>query len=591
MDKFLQALAYLLPTGFAWPRDPDSTLMRVLRGLAGLFDEFHQFTAATVRQWQPATTVTRLAEWEEATGLPDPCFAAPLERVLPGRYKLDQARVSSFARGSAATYIDDAGVVRMVGPNVQRYEAGMTLVEAAAVNLLVRSTDFADAAAWSLFDMTLPGHAPNWLPGNIEIGAYGGGWAMGPNLTRVGPTTGPTGLSDAVIYTTTSNGNAFLVTSPAAPLANNSRYKLAVWAKLVAGAAPTSTGFLALIDTDLDNSAPSVERSYLPMTGSGLDGQWRRFFLEVTTGSAASDVASQVYLAVDWANGAQIAFAQPVLIKTQGGADFADITLNDPAVAAPDGSFTAMKFALRNAGLIARQVTGQFVNGSSYTPSIWLYYPSGPATTIVVNDDVAQVAVSVVAAPGWQRYKLPLWSKGASGGAFLDFEVAGSLTQPLWLWGPQCEAGTDMTSLIVTGSGVGSRAADQVYLFPTEAASLDLRRKLLLARLRGPVLAYANSSPASPGAIEAICASLGYTASVCYNVPFRVGRNRVGDRLGKLDGVLYVRVAVSSADPFRVGVNRVGDRLVKVSQDISALECYLRRIVPARYAINVTFAT
>lgn len=74
MDRFFQALAYLLPQGFAWPRDPDSTLMRVLRGIAGTFGELQQFIEQTVGEWQPATTVTRLAEWEEATGLPDACF-------------------------------------------------------------------------------------------------------------------------------------------------------------------------------------------------------------------------------------------------------------------------------------------------------------------------------------------------------------------------------------------------------------------------------------------------------------------------------------------------------------------------------------
>jgi uncharacterized protein YmfQ (DUF2313 family) len=74
MDKFLQSLTYLLPPGFAWPRDPDATLMRVMRGIAGTFDELHRFTHRTVFEWQPGTTTTRLFEWEEATGLPDTCF-------------------------------------------------------------------------------------------------------------------------------------------------------------------------------------------------------------------------------------------------------------------------------------------------------------------------------------------------------------------------------------------------------------------------------------------------------------------------------------------------------------------------------------
>lgn len=74
MDKFLQALTYLLPQGFAWPREPSSTLMRVMRAVAGMFEELHLFSRAAVAEWQPITTTTRLAEWEEATGLPDLCF-------------------------------------------------------------------------------------------------------------------------------------------------------------------------------------------------------------------------------------------------------------------------------------------------------------------------------------------------------------------------------------------------------------------------------------------------------------------------------------------------------------------------------------
>lgn len=95
----------------------------------------------------------------------------------------------------------------------------------------------------------------------------------------------------------------------------------------------------------------------------------------------------------------------------------------------------------------------------------------------------------------------------------------------------------------------------------------EARRAVLLARLRGPTLAYSDSSPAAPGAIEAVCAALGYTATVHYNLPFRVGRNRCGQRLGHLDGRLYVTVTAEAPSA--------------VSH--AALECCLARIVPARY--------
>lgn len=113
------------------------------------------------------------------------------------------------------------------------------------------------------------------------------------------------------------------------------------------------------------------------------------------------------------------------------------------------------------------------------------------------------------------------------------------------------------------------------------------RRRLLLARLRGIELAYDDSSPAAPQAIADLCAMLGYTAVVRYNTPFRVGLNRTGDRLGRLDGILHVRVSVGRT-PLRVGIGRVGDRLVTIEQDMAPLLCYLQRIVPARFSINVS---
>jgi uncharacterized protein YmfQ (DUF2313 family) len=114
------------------------------------------------------------------------------------------------------------------------------------------------------------------------------------------------------------------------------------------------------------------------------------------------------------------------------------------------------------------------------------------------------------------------------------------------------------------------------------------RRKLLLARLRGPVLAYDDSSPASPGTILAICEWLGYPlVTVVYNTPFRVG-HRVSHRLGRLDGVLWVTVTIQSPR-FRVGQSRVGQRLLNGSLNGADLACYLRRVVPARYQINMVY--
>lgn len=97
MEKFAQSLASLLPTGFAWPRDPNSVLMKFIRGLAGAFSEHHEFVAEAVRQWQPATTVNRLAEWEEAAGLPDACFGLDQSEALRRKLLLARLRPAELA--------------------------------------------------------------------------------------------------------------------------------------------------------------------------------------------------------------------------------------------------------------------------------------------------------------------------------------------------------------------------------------------------------------------------------------------------------------------------------------------------------------
>lgn len=142
MDKFWQSLARLLPTGFAWPRDPTSTLMRVLRGLAGAFDELHETTHQVIRQWQPATTVNRLAEWEAATGLPDACFGKDqsvdlrrqllLQRLRGADLELDDASSAApdviarlcagFGYPAVVTYNTPARVGHRVGRRLGRLD-------------------------------------------------------------------------------------------------------------------------------------------------------------------------------------------------------------------------------------------------------------------------------------------------------------------------------------------------------------------------------------------------------------------------------------------------------------------------------------
>ena len=446
MEKFFQALAALLPTGFAWPREAGSTLMRVIRGLAASFNEHHDFTTEAVRQWQPATTVNRLAEWEDATGLPDACFPTPLELLSPGRYAVDAGRIASTTRGTTATYRDDAGTLQTAAANVVRFEGGLLVVEDSATNLHRFSEQF-DNAAWAKAGSTV---VPNVLIGGLVV--------------------------DKLVENTAVNVEHFA-----------------------------------------EQVLPSVAGTYTTV--------WRVVAGERTRGSV-------LVVHVGEASGATSEVAFDLVLKT----------------------------IVPNANRIAAASIRALADGSTEL----------------------KVTYSITAATTSFRQRLRM---NSNAGAVV---YTGDGASGMHLVGVQTEAGAVDTSYIPGTAAPGVRAADQIYLFPTEAATRTLRRQLLLSRLRGPVLAYSNSSPACTGAIVAICAGLGYIASVAYNTPFRCGVNRVGDRLGALDGKLYVTVTLQSK-AFRVGASRVGQRLLDGQLNGGELACYLQRVIPARFQLNMVF--
>jgi uncharacterized protein YmfQ (DUF2313 family) len=77
-DDYTHAFLRLLPQGQAWPREPDSILARVARGLCQYWG-FVDGRAADLleRESDPRITIELLPDWERAWGLPDPCFASP----------------------------------------------------------------------------------------------------------------------------------------------------------------------------------------------------------------------------------------------------------------------------------------------------------------------------------------------------------------------------------------------------------------------------------------------------------------------------------------------------------------------------------
>jgi uncharacterized protein YmfQ (DUF2313 family) len=83
-EDYAEVLADLLPRGFAWPRDPDSVIQRVMRGLA---EEFARVTARDcdlLAEAYPCGATETLPDWERITGLPDPC-TGPLPTIQQRR--------------------------------------------------------------------------------------------------------------------------------------------------------------------------------------------------------------------------------------------------------------------------------------------------------------------------------------------------------------------------------------------------------------------------------------------------------------------------------------------------------------------------
>jgi uncharacterized protein YmfQ (DUF2313 family) len=74
--EYAQGWNNLLPTGPAWPRDPDSALQSVIAGLAQIWGDQIEAQAALllVTESDPRATNVLLPDWERAWGLPDTCL-------------------------------------------------------------------------------------------------------------------------------------------------------------------------------------------------------------------------------------------------------------------------------------------------------------------------------------------------------------------------------------------------------------------------------------------------------------------------------------------------------------------------------------
>ena len=107
-DEYTHALAALLPQGIAWPRQPDTVLMKVVRGLAGILGWADGRAGDLLeRESDPRQTVEMLDSWERAWGLPDPCWyphrfsVGERQKILVQRMTIIGAQSREFFIGIA----------------------------------------------------------------------------------------------------------------------------------------------------------------------------------------------------------------------------------------------------------------------------------------------------------------------------------------------------------------------------------------------------------------------------------------------------------------------------------------------------------
>ncbi|MGV1793842.1 YmfQ family protein [Rhizobium sp. A37_96] len=117
-SDYQQAMADNLPTGPAWPREPDALLMKVLSGLASSWALVDARAADLLEiESDPRITSEMLDSWEAAWGLPDPCVA---EAVTIADRRLALVQKMTSVGGQSIPYFE--GIARDLGYTINIQE-------------------------------------------------------------------------------------------------------------------------------------------------------------------------------------------------------------------------------------------------------------------------------------------------------------------------------------------------------------------------------------------------------------------------------------------------------------------------------------
>jgi uncharacterized protein YmfQ (DUF2313 family) len=106
---YREQLQALLPPGPAWSRDGESTLGKLLFGMADGLARVDDRSAALIEEADPLTTLEMLPDWERAVGLPDPCV--PISDIPRERRIAVARKLAGLGGQSRAYFIELAALV------------------------------------------------------------------------------------------------------------------------------------------------------------------------------------------------------------------------------------------------------------------------------------------------------------------------------------------------------------------------------------------------------------------------------------------------------------------------------------------------
>ncbi len=156
---FLAAMQRMMPTGRAWPREPDAVQTQVLATHGPTYERQTARANTLLVDAFPATAVELLPEWEATLGLPDPC-AGP-DPTLQQRQGQVVARLT--ARGGQSVPYFTAFAVALGYPDV-----AIEQFAPARADLLVADGPVNDPAWAFAWQMTVTGVQTTYFSADVS---------------------------------------------------------------------------------------------------------------------------------------------------------------------------------------------------------------------------------------------------------------------------------------------------------------------------------------------------------------------------------------------------------------------------------------